>query len=513
MFEEASRAARGTSVFLTQSFLSGLLRVFNLIVLARLLLQQEMGVIAVLGVIYGFTQFLAALGLNHASPLVVPEELAAGRPGRVRSFLYRSIILILFSSLVLIILLFFLSPFLTGTGILTTNLMELVIIIVPFSALETFLDSFLLARYTVRALAAGRVLFDTVRLGVTVGLVYAGFGVGGVLLGWLAGEVAAILVFGYAATRDLAKIQRPIEIGPILSFALPSLLFQTIDVTIQNTDRIILLDITELSTLGVYDVILSLLFMMSFVSLTMASSLYPVLTKLRLQHEGDENGASSLSIAITSLLRYILIILLPISILVGLNSVLVLDLLFGSAYAIYPGAALSFSLLVISYVLWGITYALHTVLRSLGEARFFVNVGVGVIIFEVVGCWYLTSWLGLLGSAITRCAYIFLLFITAIVQLHRRGLRIERSLVKTVLRIGLASTISSLLVFVISPSDVLYVAMWLLISIGVYIFLLFVFREVSSLDFRLARTVLPTIFHPTIDRVEQVYHGLKSDDI
>ncbi|RLI60575.1 MAG: hypothetical protein DRO93_06630, partial [Candidatus Thorarchaeota archaeon] len=45
----------------------------------------------------------------------------------------------------------------------------------------------------------GRVLFDATRVVVTVGLVMAGAGVAGVVVGWLLGELLAVTFYGSAS--------------------------------------------------------------------------------------------------------------------------------------------------------------------------------------------------------------------------------------------------------------------------------------------------------------------------
>ena len=62
-----------------------------MMVLTRLLIPAEMGQIAVLGIIFGYMQFLGALGLNHASPLVIPESESAEQQGRIKGFVRKSV--------------------------------------------------------------------------------------------------------------------------------------------------------------------------------------------------------------------------------------------------------------------------------------------------------------------------------------------------------------------------------------------------------------------------------------
>ncbi|MFW9844483.1 MAG: oligosaccharide flippase family protein [Candidatus Thorarchaeota archaeon] len=501
----ATQAARGTSLLVGQSMISGLFRIVNVMILTRLLVQAEMGQIALLAIIYGFTQFLAALGLNHASPLVVPEEEKNERFDRVRGFLIRSLTLIVISSIVLMFLFSMISPSILSLGLLSEEMLGISTIIIPFSALEVFLDSFLLARYAVVRLAFGRIMFDLTRIVATVFLVLLGFGVIGVAYGWLAGELMAVLIFCTAAMSGLRNQESSIDMKPVLAFAIPSLLFQTVDVTIQNTDRIILLVLTDLASLGVYDVILGILFMMSFLSLAIATSIYPVLTRYRLNTDEEEDIENEIGNAVSVLARYILILLIPVSIVVSMNSHIVLSSLFGLSYADFPYAAISFSLLILSYSVWGLTYVLHTVLRSLSEAKFFVVTGVGIIFFEIVGCWYVTSWFGLFGSALIRVMYIILLFLSSWMRLKQKGVSWIRSTVPSFGRITFAALAAGIIVLLIAPQDLVSLLISLAIAGTIYILLLFGLREVIELDFRLARAVLPRFMHGVIDRMQRVY--------
>ncbi|MHA2353657.1 MAG: lipopolysaccharide biosynthesis protein [Candidatus Thorarchaeota archaeon] len=508
MSDVASTAARGTSAFIGQAAVTGLLRVLNLAILTRLLIQEEMGQIAFLGIIYGFMQFLGALGLNHASPLVVPEEEVKGSIGRVRGFLKRALAIILVSSSAMAALVLLLSPFLFAPSLVSPDLIRLVLIIAPFSALETFLDSFLLARYSVKHLASGRIVFDIARITGTVGLVLLGMGVEGVMIGWLIGEVVAVAVFSSAAMRGLNVKSVAIEMTPVLAFALPNLAFQTIDVTIQNTDRLMLLYITDLAALGVFDVILRILYMLSLVSLTIASSIYPILTRIRvsLDSEGEDWGREMGNV-ITNLVRYILILLLPVAIIAALNSSIVLEVLFGVSYATYPNASLSFAILVLSYALWGVIHAIHTTLRSMGEAKFFIAAGLGVIAFEIIGAWYLIMWLGLLGSAIIRSLYVFLLFIASWGRLRQKGVRGLGTIGISVLKVGFASVIAGCFVYLVQPAGVFDLVFWILCGAALYFLLLFGFREARALDFQIARSVLPMRLHGVVKKIERTYLG------
>ncbi|MFW9975125.1 MAG: oligosaccharide flippase family protein [Candidatus Thorarchaeota archaeon] len=495
---------RGTTLLVSQSSMSGILRLVNVMILSRLLLQSQMGQIALLAVIYGYMQFLGTAGLNHAAPYFVSRFSEQKALGEIRGFLSKSIGVVISISFGLAAILFLISPLLADSGFLGFDLILLIATIGPFAALASFLDSFLLGRYEIKPLVFSRLVFDFLRVILSIGLVLSGIGVIGVLYAWIIGEVAAVILFYAFSSRNLPKTKTAVKFSPILAFALPSLVFQTIDVTIQNTDRIILLSVTNLTSLGVYDVLLSVLFMLSFFSLAVSTAIYPFLTRLFMRNEmnQDENAPSEYSVKL--LTRYLLIFLMPVGITLALNSHLALSVLFGPGYADFADASFSFSILSVSYILWGVTYSFHTSLRSLGEKRFFWIVGIGIILSEIILCWYLTLWLGLLGCALVRAGYIIVLFLTAWKRLIVRGISPFQGMRSTFLRIIPSSILIGMLPIVLNPPNLLVLGGILLLGILLYFILLLVSREFKPKDFELAAHVLPRKLHGYLNQIEHI---------
>ncbi|MFW9850623.1 MAG: oligosaccharide flippase family protein [Candidatus Thorarchaeota archaeon] len=499
------KAVKGTTALVSQSMISGLLRILSIMILAKLLLQAEMGQIALLGVIYGITQFLGALGLNHASPYYLGKNATDDEPSIARSFLNKSTLLILAASTFLAISLLVSLPLIVATGYLSFELVLLAALLIPLSSIDVFLDSFLLGRYRVNSLVASRMIFEGSRFFFSIFLVLLGFGVYGVLLGWLIGEGIGVVVFSFASRFKLSTRKADIRMLPVLGFALPSLAFQTVDVAIQNADRLILLSLTSLVTLGVYDVLLNLLFMLSFFSLSVSTSLYPVLTRLEHTSDNSKQQEHNTEQATTLLVRYIILALLPVSIVLAMHSELVLNILVGATYSSYLNASLSFAILAIAYILWGITYSFHSVLRARGEKKFFIYVGLFVIAFEVAGCWILTSMLGLLGASIIRAIYIGVLFLSALAAVHKQNPFRYRSLIRSIIKITLSATICSVLIFFFPPYDIMSLLLWIGLLAIFYLGLLFLTREISKVDFTLAKMLFPNQIESLIQKLEDMY--------
>jgi O-antigen/teichoic acid export membrane protein len=501
----SEKAAKGTSSLVSQSMVTGLLRILSIMILARLLLQSEMGQIALLGVIYGVTQFLGALGLNHASPLYLGKAEEEGDFSIVRSFLNKSVLLIMGASVTIAIILLAFLPQIITSGFLTYDLVLFASLLIPLSSLDVFLDSFLLGRYKVRLLVASRMAFEGARFFFSILLVLLGMGVFGVLVGWIIGEGIGVIVFSAASRFNLPPYKGSIRMLPVLGFALPSLVFQTIDVTIQNADRLILLTLTGLETLGVYDVLLSLLFLMSFFSLSVSTSLYPILTRIRYSSDSLENQQQDSAAATGLLVRYILLFLLPVSVFLAMHAELILAILVGNSYSTYINASLSFAILSLAYLLWAITYSLHSVLRSAGEKRFFVYVGIFVITFEIVGCWILTSVMGLLGATIIRAIYIGVLFITAVIAVQRSSPLERTPLLRSTAKIAFSSVLCSVCFFFFPPIDLISLVLRIILLSFLYIGMLFVTKEITKFDFTLAAMLFPDSINTFIRRLERAY--------
>ncbi|MFW9979147.1 MAG: oligosaccharide flippase family protein [Candidatus Thorarchaeota archaeon] len=504
MTENAIEAAKGTSTLLTQSVISGALRIINTMILARLLLQSEMGQVALIGVIYGFTQFLGAAGLNYASPLVIPHE-ERQESNRLASFVKRSTIVIIASSTILMLFLLLISSSISDLGLLSINTLNAMIIIIPFSAMEVFLDSVLLAQTKTGKLAIGRLLFDGSRIISTIVLVMLSFGVLGVAIGWFVGEFIAVVCFAAVVLNKLPSSASRIEMKPILAFALPSLMFQFIDVSIQNIDRIILLLMQGLEALGVYDVLLGVLFLMSFTSIAISSSLFPYLTKYRLSIESAEDRDNSFSYGVSTLARYVIIVLMPISITLALNSYRTIEIIFGLSYASYPNASFSFAILAVAYSLWGLTYSLFSVMRALSESKFFIYSGLFVILFEIAGSWYLTQLFGLLGSVLIRVFYILTLYSLTWIKLRQLGIRWKNRISLSIVKVLFSALVAGLLLYYMNPYDLISLALFFLISILVYIFILFLVGEINELDYIITKKVFPSFLQPAIDFIFEVY--------
>jgi len=511
--DETERTTRGTTILTGQTLFAGVARMVNLAILARLLLQVEMGQIAILAIVFGFMQFFGALGLNYASPLFVSEYEEKKSMGKIKGFLFKSIFLILLLSFCLVLIVPSIFDIAFGWAGIATTLVFLVVIIGPLSSLEVFLDSFLLARYDFTRLTLGRIIFDVTRLSLTVFFVLNGFGVAGVLTGWLLSEGAAVVIYSGFAMRGLKIPYEAVAIVPIITFSIPNLIFQTIDVAIQSIDRSVLGFFVGVDSLGVFDVILRVLLVFSLLSISISTSLFPFMTRQRVRLETSQNYYSGMTDMVHKLVRYVLIVLSPLAIISAINSRSILWLLFGSNYADYPDASISFSLLLLTYTLWGIVYSIHTVLRSMSEARFFLVAGALIIVIEITIGWFLIPLFGLFGAALTRTLYVLILFVITYIKIRRLGILRLISLIPSVVRIATASIIAGLLVFLISPIGLLSMGFWLVVAMVSYFILLFVLKEVTEFDFKLASSILPSIFQSLLARIKTRYFSYKQKEL
>ena len=76
---------------------------------------------------------------------------------------------------------------------------------------------------------------------------------------------------------------------------------------------------------------------------------------------------------------------------------------------------------------------------------------------------------------------------------------------KSILRIGVISVICSLVVVFAFPYSFITLLIWILFAGMLYLVLIFLTREVIELDFKIAKSILPSKLHSVIDRIRSGY--------
>jgi O-antigen/teichoic acid export membrane protein len=320
----------------------------------------------------------------------------------------------------------------------------------------------------------------------------------GVLVGWIIGDSAILLVAFRVSVR---RIQKSSGSGSFSSidlwrYSIYTLFSAVIGYGVTQADKIFTLASQGLSELAIYNVAIVAATFTGFAPYALLTVLLPALAALHSRGRREEMHEM-----IRSYTRYVSIIVLPIAI--GFASVAEIALrIFGPAYisGLVPTVIVS---VATGLTAIGAVYA--SALLALGELRWYTAanlLGLGAL-FAISAM--LTGVLGLAGPALGRAALMAIAAVVYAVALRRSGfLELDT-------RAFLSATGSSALMGVVvfgalasAHSFLLkltYLPALIILGAAIYLGCLRLLRLLTATDLEFVRGMAPTRFHPLINRI------------
>jgi len=313
-----ARVARGATYLFIQGFATALIGVVYFVVLARLLTQAELGVFALLSFIMLLPQVLGTLALPSAAVKYISRYLAENNREKALSVVTRVLQVCLLSSLIALFVLVvpaeWLSSRIFGTADYATLLR-----IVGFSAVFTILNnvtvSFLQGLQNMGAVAAMGLTYTLIQNGVGIFLLFTGWRLYAVVLGWFLGLLAASVLGLVLTLRHLGIMGKAHPTKPLLVFSLPLYVSGGLGVFVNWTDQLILVSYMSLiygaseaqRLLGIYSVPLRASVVPTLFSTSLITALFPQLSELYAQQ-----GVSSIRTSFRVSARYATLIGFPL---------------------------------------------------------------------------------------------------------------------------------------------------------------------------------------------------------
>ena len=303
------------------------------------------------------------------------------------------------------------------------------------------------------------------------GLVFAGFSVFGAVLGFALAPVIGLIVALYFA--GLPKRVKPFSRKKILLFALPVTLQVVLTQYITNIDLLVLKALVEIpEEIGYY----SAASMISKVPVSLLAALnmaiFPAISATTYQ-----NDAIRTKTYVSESLRYLIMLLMPASIMISLTSDELVSLLYTSKY-ILAGEPLK--ILIIGILFFGLFAYFLNIIIAAGKPKismilsaitlfiaFTLNISL-IPIFGMIGAALATTLSCLIGAAISAL-YTYRLFHTLTYKL-------------TILRVSIAS-VAIVPVFMVKLSGILLLGQYLLAFL-IYLAILKIIGELRKDDLR-----------------------------
>lgn len=495
---DAPRVARGSLYLSLQAVLTNLVGVLGFSVMARFISRAEMGVYAALFLFSSAAQLVCRLGL--LSPIVKFVSERVGRGEDYSSYVLSALALTSALSLALVLACAFLSESISA-HLLGSRLYSRLITLVSAgsavalvsSVLSSFLHGCGLLEYVSLVWASS----SAVRWSAILILVLNGYGLRGVVYGWILGDLfaAALLAARSAPLLSLkGKSLTSLRSASIrlLRFSWPLYVSSIVSFVYRSYDKFLVLAYLPLSDVGVYSVACSIFNRLASLAAAMGGALFPYYGMLR-----GRGSHASIGSAVGRACKYAALLLSPLILGLAAVSRPVLELYAGPAYASAWTVLLTLSL-------FGITYAFSPAFSGLmlvyDRTRQALVINVASILLSLAAL-PLLRYTGLSGLAVVRGVSIVAAFAMSLAVISRDvEIKIDASeLAKILASSGvMAAAVYAVQQVFYSP---LLLPAYVVLGGAVYLYLIKALRVIGREDAAFLRRVVGRKYAKTLDRM------------
>lgn len=340
------------------------------------------------------------------------------------------------------------------------------------------------------------VVYSLARVGGILLLVLLGFALAGAFVGnALASLVALMLAFFFSrrlkgreagvmnleSVPSLSGVKRGISGSRLFRFALPVILFTLCSNLLINIDLYsVKALIADETIVGFYAAAVNLANAPRFVFLAFSFVLLPSLSESIAIQDWERVRRRLGQVG-----RFLILFLLPGALIVAATSKELVTLVYSASYS---PAAPTLNILIFSAAFYSIYIVLVTVMLAENRPLLAFGLGISLLPVALVANWRLISLWGVMGAALASALTTFLgLLLSGIYAIRRFGMPLP---LKSLLKIVLASVVVYLLAGRYSVSGVLVFLNYAFLF-SVYIFLLYLVREISLEDWQTIRSLVP----------------------
>jgi len=394
-----TRVARGTTYLFVQGFLSSAIGVLYIMVISRTLTTEDMGVYALFSFIIGLIQVIAVFSLPSATIKYVAQYLAEGNQAKARSVVTRVLQTCLIAATVVFLILFvpaeWLSTVMFGSA-RNVLLFRILAFVSFFSILFAIVTGFLKGLQKMRDVAILALVFAMIKIVLGVYLVSTGFGLSGLILGWLGGLIIPSTIGLILTAKHLSLREKPHPAKPLFKFSYPLYIASTLALSANWVDQLFILPFLGAGELGVYYIAVRASFVPTLLSTSLIQALFPQLSELY-----TKEGSNSIRNAFFISTRYSALIGFPMIIGTAVLAYPILILFAGIEYA---EAALPLIIMCFAALSTTIGVAINPILMTLERTKtaslitmisIFANVAVSYVTLTYLN-------LGLAGPAGAR---------------------------------------------------------------------------------------------------------------
>jgi polysaccharide transporter, PST family len=479
-------------IYLTaQNIISVIIGVLGYSLLVRSITQEEIGVLAGLTLLGSFFQILSSLGLGSSLAKFISELM--GRRENTSSYLLSAVLLVAASasSLSLLLLLFpewfsillFKTPYYSPVA----RLLSLHVLLPP---IVMILNSFLLGAGRLKAMAYCGVALTSVTWLVIVLLLLKGFGIMGVVLGWIVGDIVGVILYSISILRsraldsDLGNLTFNFTtISRLIRFSMLIYISSLASFLYSYYDRAVVLALLPLSDVGIYDVVNKVFSVFVAFTTPFASALFPYYGSAYGRNEHEQ-----ISSVIRRASKYSALLFAPLALILFSTSNAVITLFAGQEY---EGGYTVLAILSLFALTYAISPALSNLLLIYGKTLTILLLSLIPVALSLSIIPFI-SYLGLNGLAFMKGLSILIGFILSLYTLSKVvKIRFDKV---ALIKIFSSSVIMALIIILIEG---IYYSKFLLplyigVGGGIYILSLRLLRVIDEQDVSFLNQVFGT---------------------
>jgi len=393
----AIHVARGASFVFIQNIGYTIIQIIAFAIIARLISSVDMGILSTFSLTVGLSSTFISLGLPSVATKTIAEHMGKGDRQTAARIFYQILRISLILSITVAFLFFIFSDAISLLLLKTTDHVSLFRVlaldIVPSGLMPTIYNS-LIGLQKIREATVFNLTKMVIRQILFVSLLLLGFGMLGLVVAWLVGDLINVILSMLTIFRSLGSPTFSFSLRRLLKLSYPLYISNLVSFAYGWFDRILLLTFLPLSALGIYDVTLRAFGVLTSVTLSVSTALFPKYSELH-----GRDGIKSVENAIPIASRYICYIAMPLAF--GLLAVArpAIVLFAGEPYAAgsQPLMILSFFFAIIS-----IQTALGGILIVLEETSTLSGLRlINVVIGMILGASLLTSF-NIVGASVAR---------------------------------------------------------------------------------------------------------------
>jgi O-antigen/teichoic acid export membrane protein len=361
----------------------------------KTLLPNELGIVSTSVNLVMVLGGVSLLGLSLAAWKLISEYLAKKEIGKINSLVRFSLKVILLSNVVILVIMFSLSSFFSSILKIPVNVIIITGVALLVYTISSQFGFIIYGFQNMKKILITDFIGQTIKVIVSIFLIFLGFKYFGPLIGFLIGfVVVALLRVGSIPLKgEIKKIDQK-EI--MLIYALPAFIATIFSLMFLNGQYVLLSMLKTPTVTGIFTVAMLLATPLAVIPQTISNALLPIISQLSV----DRNSKKTQAYLIWMVLRYSLIIILPLAIFLILFSKPVI-LLFSRAE--YLSASQLFPILALGSIIYGCGSIFLGSLYAMGKTKIYRNILIVTTVAFLVFAIPLIHVLSGLGSAI---AYI-----------------------------------------------------------------------------------------------------------